>query len=173
MLDRCAGAAPSYSDVGATRADLLPDGYAHDRYHADLGHGAFDRAADGLRAWQAHRGAGVTVFPPDAPLRTGTDVIVSARTGPLHALAPCRVVYTIDEPERFGFAYGTLPGHPECGEEAFVVERGADDATTFTIVAFSRPDAFSARIGRPFARSIQRRVTHAYVDALRRYVSGD
>ena len=27
--------------------------------------------------------------------------------------APCRVVYVIDEPDVRGFAYGTLPGHPE------------------------------------------------------------
>ena len=34
--------------------------------------------------------------------------------------APCRVVYVIDEPDIRGFAYGTLPGHPESGEERFV-----------------------------------------------------
>jgi uncharacterized protein (UPF0548 family) len=30
---------------------------------------------------------------------------------------PCRVVYVVDEPRRAGFAYGTLPGHPEIGGE--------------------------------------------------------
>lgn len=65
-----------------------------------------------------------------------------------------------------GFAYGTLPGHPERGEEAFVVER-AGIAATFSIVAFSRPAALAARLGGPIARGVQRRVTRAYLDALR------
>ena len=41
---------------------------------------------------------------------------------------PARVVYVIDEPLRKGFAYGTLPGHPETGEEAFIVEYRDDDS---------------------------------------------
>lgn len=41
--------------------------------------------------------------------------------------APCQVVYVLDEPDRQGFAYGTLPGQPESGEEAFVIERADDD----------------------------------------------
>jgi uncharacterized protein (UPF0548 family) len=40
--------------------------------------------------------------------------------------APCRVIYTITEPRRKGFAYGTLPGHPESGEEAFTISQCDD-----------------------------------------------
>ena len=47
----------------------------------------------------------------------GSEVIV--HLGPVRA--PCRVVYVVDEPDRRGFAYGTLPGHAESGEERFVV----------------------------------------------------
>jgi uncharacterized protein (UPF0548 family) len=43
----------------------------------------------------------------------------------------------------------------------------------FSIVVFSKPAGLVARIGRPIARSIQQRVTHAYVDALRDHVCGD
>jgi hypothetical protein len=53
--------------------------------------------------------------------------------------APCRVVYVIDEPRRRGFAYGTLPGHPESGEEAFVLEQRDDGTIASNIIAFSRP----------------------------------
>jgi uncharacterized protein (UPF0548 family) len=169
LLDRCASAAVTYSEVGATRDPTLPSGYTYDWYRVDLGAGAFDRGRDGLRTWQAHLGAGVDVFPAKAPIAVDTDVIVSARAGPAHALAPCRVVYVIDEPDRFGFAYGTLPGHPECGEEAFIVERDAEDHATFSIIAFSKPAALLARLGKPVARSIQRRTTRAYLDALNRY----
>ena len=38
------------------------------------------------------------------------------------SLAPA-VVYIIHEPDRQGFAYGTLPGHPESGDEALMSER--------------------------------------------------
>ena len=40
-----------------------------------------------------------------AALRENTDVIVTARAGPIHALAPCRIVYTIDETYGFGHSY--------------------------------------------------------------------
>ncbi len=51
---------------------------------------------------------------------------------------------------RFGFAYGTLPGHVESGEERFLVEwdRG-DDAVWYDILAFSRPNHVLTRLGYP------------------------
>jgi uncharacterized protein (UPF0548 family) len=169
LLERCATASVTYDEVGATRNETQPAGYAHDRYRVNLGLDAFDRGVAGLRAWQAHIGAGVNVFPADAAIHEGTDVIVAAKVGPAYALAPCRIVYAIDEPDRFGFGYGTLPGHPEQGEESFVIERGEDAHTTFSIVAFSKPAALLARLGSPVARWVQRRTTHAYLDALHNY----
>ena len=56
--------------------------------------------------------------------------------------AAARVVYVIDEPKRKGFAYGTLDGHPERGEEAFVVDQTDDGSVWLTISAFSRPSAW-------------------------------
>ncbi|WP_159425290.1 DUF1990 domain-containing protein [Streptomyces sp. TLI_053] len=64
---------------------------------------------------------------------------------------PCRVVWTVDEPDRIGFAYGTLPGHPECGEEAFLVSMDAAGEVWFEVVAFARLAAWYARLGRPVA----------------------
>ena len=48
--------------------------------------------------------------------------------GPVQMVVPCRIVSVFKEVDSFGFAYGTLPGHPERGEESFVLER-RDDAT--------------------------------------------
>jgi hypothetical protein len=55
---------------------------------------------------------------------------------------------------RLGLAYGTLPGHPERGEESFVIELLDDGQVRVHIVAFCalvhaacRPD-FPARPGR-------------------------
>ena len=47
---------------------------------------------------------------------------------------PCRVVYVVDEPDRRGFAYGTLPGHPESGEELFLVRYDPDTENVYAEV---------------------------------------
>jgi uncharacterized protein (UPF0548 family) len=75
-------------------------------------------------------------------------------------------VYAVDEPRRRGFAYGTLPGHPENGEEAFVIEHHDDDAVSFTITAFSRPATRLARIAGPLGRIAQRRITARYLRSI-------
>jgi len=89
--------------------------------------------------------------------------------GPGQAVAPCRIVRIIDEFDKFGFAYGTLPGHPERGEEAFVIERRAD-GTFFTITAFSRPADPLARLAGPISRAVQLAITRRCVRGLARYV---
>ncbi len=75
-------------------------------------------------------------------------------------------MYTVTEARRRGFAYGTLPGHPESGEEAFVVEQHDDGSVVFAITAFSRPATASARAAGPLGLLIQRYVTRRYLDAL-------
>ncbi len=63
----------------------------------------------------------------------------------------------MDEPDRAGFGYGTLPGHPEVGEEAFLVTR-AGDGVWFEVTAFSRPARWYIHAAGPAARAVQ----HAY-----------
>ena len=63
----------------------------------------------------------------------------------------------MDEPRRFGFAYGTLPGHVEQGEERFLVERTDDDTVWYDILALSRPRHILTKIGYPFVRRLQKR----------------
>jgi uncharacterized protein (UPF0548 family) len=165
----------TYAEVGATReASSLPSGYRHDVYSVPLGHGdvTFQRGKDALRRWQAHRHVGASLTPSDPPLIVGTVVVVTFRLGPLYVLAPCRLVYVTDQTDRFGFAYGSLPGHPERGEEAFHICRNADGEVTFDIVVFSRPADLLARLGSPVARAVQRRVTRGYLEGVRQYVDG-
>jgi uncharacterized protein (UPF0548 family) len=164
-------ASPNYTRLGTTLTGDMPSGFRHDRYAEVIGPvTAWDRAVGGLRQWVAHAGSGAEVFPPDAPLVEGATLLVLLRAGPLHVVAPCRIVAVVDEVDRFGFAYGTLPGHPEQGEEAFVVESGTDGNVTFTVTAFSRPAETLAKLGTPVSRMIQRRVTRGYLSALRDYV---
>ena len=88
----------------------------------------------------------------------------------LHVLAAARIVWTVDEPDRRGFGYGTLPLHPESGEEAFVIERGADGAVLFVITAFSRPATALTRLGGPVGRRVQAAVTRRYLRGMQRAV---
>lgn len=175
LAQRAENASLSYPEVGATRS-TYPPGYRHDHYSVDLGSGptTFDRACDALRRWVPQRGAGARVLPSGARIAEDQTVVVvlglPVATLPLVTLvAPCRIVYVTDEPDRFGYAYGTLDGHPERGEESFHVLR-TDGATRFEIESFSRPVHPAARVGAPITRCLQVTVTRRYLDALRRDV---
>ena len=116
----------TYPEVGAT-AGPPPRGYHHLHASAVIGHGRprFDEAAAAVMRWGMLRGAGLRVDATTEVAAVGSEVIVGL--GPVRA--PCRVVYVIDEPNRRGFAYGTLPGHAETGEELFAVRYDpADEA---------------------------------------------
>jgi uncharacterized protein (UPF0548 family) len=80
--------------------------------------------------------------------------------------APVRVVLVIDEPNEAGFAYGTLPGHPEEGEESFVVTHEPDDSVWFTVRSFSRGSTLLYRAVSPLLRRQQRLMTKRYLRAL-------
>ncbi|GFM98551.1 hypothetical protein Sfulv_33620 [Streptomyces fulvorobeus] len=63
----------------------------------------------------------------------GSAYRITAAYGPLAVHEPVLVVAVVDTPERCGFAYGTLPGHPVSGEEAFVVSRAPDGRVVLTL----------------------------------------
>ncbi len=158
----------SYTEVGATDR-TLPDGYRHDRWHVDLGvddGDRFDRAAAALRNWEPQRRAGLQVHP-DTPVQPDTVFAIVLPVGPLTVLAGARIIYVVDEPDRWAFAYGTLASHPEQGEEYFGVVR-RDGRVGFEITAFSRPRDPLARLGGPVARYLQVKTTRRYLDAMKR-----
>nr|WP_295699467.1 DUF1990 domain-containing protein [Lapillicoccus sp.] len=159
----------TYPEVGITRPT---SGFGLEGYRAfrrsrvlpaslDL-----DTAADAVLGWRMHRGAGIRVRPSDEQACEGTVLDLLLGVGRLAITAPCRVVYVVDEPHRSGFAYGTLPGHPESGEESFVVERSPDGTLTLTITAVSRPATRAARLAGPLGAGIQDLVTQRYLRAL-------
>jgi uncharacterized protein (UPF0548 family) len=152
---------------------LRRPGFTTQRHERRLGAGpeAFAAGVEGLRRWEAHRGAGVRIVPDAAPLESGATVLVAVRLLGLHMVAPCRIVYVTDEPERFGFAYGTLPGHPEAGEESFHVEQRRD-GVFFVINGFFRMVHPLARLGGPVSGRLQRRITEQYLEGLAMHVAG-
>ena len=171
----------TYPDVGLT-AELgttgsagaaVPDGFRVVQAVRTIGAGDADFAAacDAIRTWQLHLRQGFTVAPSRPPVATGTEVVTAVPlAGPLHVLAACRIVWTVDDPGRFGFAYGTLAVHPASGEEAFVAEQTSDGDVRARVVAFSRPHHPLVRLGGPVARRQQARATEGYLDAIEQHV---
>ena len=134
----------TYPEVGLSLGPL-PSGYHHVERTAIVGRGEarFDQAAGRVMTWGMHRGAGLSVRPSSESVAEGVDAVLGLGWRALSIKAPVRVVRVVDESRRRGFAYGTLPGHPECGEESFVVELLDNDDVAMTIRAFSRSATFS------------------------------
>ena len=154
----------SYDEVGATELDTMPKGYVEDRYREKLGEGeeVYRRAVEALRGWRQFDLGWVRLVPAGAPIEVGATVAVLARHLGFWSLNSARIVYTVDEQgdemKRFGFGYGTLPGHAERGEERFVVEWDREsNSVHYDVFAFSRPNDVLAWFGFPFARLFQRR----------------
>ena len=152
----------TYPAVGAT-ATTPPPGYTVDHTRMRLGEGAavFKLATAALRRWDHFRLPWVEAWSPDPVIGVGTPVAVLARVLGLWWLNACRVVYLVDEEreqvQRWGFAYGTLPGHAESGEERFQIEWDqTDGGVHYDILAFSRPRHILARLGYPLTRRFQR-----------------
>ena len=174
LLATSADAQPTYPEVGATLRGDHPEGYRHDTYEAELGNGrtVFKRATTGLKTWRSHAVPGIDVLPHSAPIEPGATVVVTLGTPWLALAAPCRIVGVVDESDLVGgFAYGTLPGHPEQGEESFVVTIDDNDLVRFRITAFSRPGERIARLAEPVGRAVQRAGTNGDPKALQRFVA--
>jgi uncharacterized protein (UPF0548 family) len=156
----------TYAEVGATRDRPLPPRYNHLRHRTEIGAGdeVFRRAADAVLTFTMHRRAG-TRIGTDAP-RAAPGVRLTVGLGPF--TVPCEVVYVLDEPDRAGFGYGTLPGHQEQGEEAFVVQRDGQGRVWFTVVAFSRPATWTTVLAGPVAVFAQRQFARLLGRTLRR-----
>ncbi|WP_295790074.1 DUF1990 family protein [uncultured Microbacterium sp.] len=153
----------TYTEVGATAGEM-PPGYHHVRARRVVGHGRedFERAADALLAGDAQRRAGARVTLSETPMRAGTRVTM--RLGVFRI--PCLVVWAERTDSVAGFAYGTLPGHPERGEERFTLTLRPTGEVVFDIAAFSAPGRWFTRIGAPLGRLVQAWMTRRYLRAL-------
>jgi uncharacterized protein (UPF0548 family) len=165
----------TYDEVGATRELTLPAGYHHLLYRAPVGRGpaGFRAAADAVLDWRMQRGAGVTITAAAPRAAPGLRVTSRLGVGPARLSAPCRVVWVDDDDgaRRAGYAYGTLPGHPETGEESFLVTLDEDGTVWLTIRAFSRPATRLTRWAGPLGRLFQRYYARRCAAALRRLAS--
>ena len=106
----------------------------------------------------------------DTPLIVGATIGVLINHLGFWSLNANRIVYVIEEQgaiEKYGFAYGTLRAHAECGEERFSVEyHQADNKVWYEIYAFSKPKHILAKLGYPFSRRLQKRFASESMKAM-------
>lgn len=162
--DRLHGLALTYRCVGGTAHGRADDGYLPFARVSVVSGLSFDESVERLMTWQVHERAGLRVAASAAQVEEGAVVSMRLGLGAASLRIPCRVVHVVREADRVGFAYGTLPGHPETGEEQFTVERSGGEIL-FRIDAFSRPSSRLARLAGPLGRQVQRVMTERYVRA--------
>ena len=164
----------SYPEVGAS-LDAAPSGYNIDHNRMIIGRGAddFERAKNAVRQWKMFDIPGLELCYPDTPIEAGRNVAPLAHHLGFHSLNACRIVYVIDEPTCFGFAYGTLTEHVEIGEERFMVEFHPESGEVwYDIFAFSRPGHLLVKLGYPYGRYKQRQFAVGSKESMRRAVAG-
>lgn len=165
----------SYPETGAS-CDRAPRGYTVDHNRIQLGVGAvtYEKAKRAIRQWKMFDMPWIHLCWPETPIETGATVAVVASHLGFWSINAARIVYVIDHPatpQKFGFAYGTLPDHSEIGEERFTVElHPSDQSVWYDVYAFSRPGKL-ARLAYPFARMLQKRFARDSKLAMQRFVA--
>jgi len=159
----------TYREVGASRG-IAPADYNVDHNRVRLGHGPeiFTKAVDAVRSWKMFEMSWIKVVPDAAAIAEGSCVAIVVHHFGFWSLNASRIVYVVDESsKRFGFAYGTLPGHVEQGEERFTVEyHPEDESVWYDLFAFSRPRHILARAGYPISRRLQARFARGSLRAM-------
>jgi uncharacterized protein (UPF0548 family) len=152
----------SYNFVRATHPQnkslVTPTGFVKDHNRILLGEGqaTFQKAKAALKNWQAYALGWTKIHPATEPEKDKTFCVEVNHFG-FYSLSSLGIVYIVDEPKRFAFAVGTLPGHVEKGEERFMVEWLPDDSVHYDLFAFSRPQHPLTWLGYPLARHLQKR----------------
>lgn len=151
----------SYLVVGKTalQGEIEVRGYDYDDNRILLGEGdaTFAAAKQAIRQWAMFEGHWACIYSDKTPIEKGQVVAMTANVLGVWWLNVAKIVYTVDTPNAFGFAYGTLTHHVESGEELFQVEMDAEGKVWYRIKAFSRPRFWMVRLTYPFSRLFQRR----------------
>ncbi|HMQ48020.1 MAG TPA: DUF1990 domain-containing protein [Saprospiraceae bacterium] len=161
----------SYPEIGATKGDF-PKGYNHDRYQFLIGSqpSDFHKAKNALVNWAQFKNGWVEIFPQQPGIQVGREVLVFFKLFGLWWKNSCRIVYLVDQPDLFGFAYGTLSDHVEKGEEFFGVTIDKDHQVYFVLKAFSKPNYWLAKICLPLTRKFQRRFARDAGNSMRKWL---
>lgn len=144
----------------------VPDGFRRKVWHRNIDHGNFDLATEAIRQWAGHEAAGIRRWPERPPIHVGETLSISIPVGPLAITATSRIVDVVDEPDRYGFTYATLPHHPEDGEESFIVERHPDGTVDVTVTAVWRASILANYLCPPLTDVLQSRAIGKYLDGI-------
>ncbi len=158
----------TYDHVGSTLHPERFPGRTRQRLEVDVpdpGDG-LAAARHGLWTWVPQHHLGAHVHPAGAAVEVGATLLVVLPFGPLEVVAPVRVVEVVEEPDCVGFAYGTLPGHPECGEEAFLAERAEGGGLRLSVLVDARPGTLAAKLAAPVLTVFQHRAARCYLQGL-------
>jgi uncharacterized protein (UPF0548 family) len=164
----------SYANTGATRT-LLPAGY---QVRRDQAAWVRDRMCSTRRRTRCGNGrcsisVWVRLYWPLTPVAVRSVIaVVVGRLG-VWMVNVCRIVYVVDEPRRYGFAYGTLSHHAEAGEERFMVEWRDDNSVWYQVLAFSREKHLLAKLAYPLARRLQKKLRRDSGIAMQRAATVD
>lgn len=159
----------SYEELRATQ-DQIPTSFTIDRYAQFLGHGReiFEAGKKAILDWKMYPAGWTRIHCFDELAENTTFVAEIAHFG-FHSLNACRVLYFMDDKAeeergdvtRFGFGFGTLEDHAECGEEVFTIEWHApSDEVYFRILAMSKPQSCLVRLAWPLGRMLQKRFAY-------------
>ncbi len=94
------------------------------------------RLVEDVLTWRVKTRSGFVV-QPSSRVSIGDRPVVSIRVLGVRIVEPVEVIEVVEERERAGFVYRTLPGHPVDGEEAFLLDRDGD-AIRFIVRSLTR-----------------------------------
>lgn len=130
------------------------------------GDDVWERASRDILHWKVKTRSGFDVDDAQ-PVISGAQLTITARFIGITVREPVEVVAVVTMPSRVGFAYRTLPGHPVCGEEAFIVHRDGEDVfLTIRSLTRSAPQQ-PWRFLYPLLRVAQLAARRRYLRALR------
>lgn len=168
LLERWANAAAD--EATTNQVGLLdrpvPAGFQRTTWHRPIDHCDFGTAVEAIEQWRGHEAAGIRRWPTAPAIVEGSTLALAIPVGPIAVSATSRIVRVIDEPDRFGFVYSTLPHHPVDGEESFIVRRHDDGALDVTVTAVWRASTLANHVCPPITRWLQNRAINQYLDGI-------
>ncbi len=148
----------SYQNVGTSNAGTQK-GFKNDHNFVYLGQGdqVWIRAKNALNNWNQFPPSWTRILPRRTSIKKSEAVVVLFKIFGIWWINTAKIVYTIDESDKYGFAYGTLPGHVARGEELFFIKKDQNGNIYYHIKAFSKPAYWIILLAFPLMRYFQRR----------------
>lgn len=148
----------TYTEVGVTETNSYPF-WNRDHNRTLIGNGdrTYKSAYAAIQTWKMFDIPWIELHANSTFICKDLNVAILVHHLGFWSLNAARIVYIIQESERFGFAYGTLQEHGEMGEERFSVDINPSTGDVhYDILAVSRPRHLMAMLGYPYTRYLQK-----------------